>query len=330
MKNQPAQRTRFAGRLRQKQRLLIAATVLVTGVVLIILFYYQSRPELSRAEGQNIKTGKVRVNEGFSITNEKIGEDNLSQNILSTDTTTILRTTAELPAVKKTEEQKESLEDQFRLSETVISNNYPVQEALAPIDSDIAETGKGPYAHILRFNVRENNGNPVLSWATDEEKDCVWFVVERSLNNKLFNVLEKIPGAGQSSGIQTYSVTDNASATSPLTYYRIKAINAEGQAKILLNKTVQTQKLKNFGIKDVQIVPGNPGSNARINFESSVNASLPVRLYDEQGTTIYNRQIQVRNGYNSLVLHDTDVLASGTYIISIGEGSVVARNTFVK
>lgn len=67
-----------------------------------------------------------------------------------------------------------------------------------------------------------------LEWSTALEKNNAYFVVESSVDGKVFQEISREPAAGTSASLQTYAYFD-AQPLSDHVYYRIKQVDADGQ-----------------------------------------------------------------------------------------------------
>jgi len=67
-----------------------------------------------------------------------------------------------------------------------------------------------------------------LAWATLSERDNEWFVVERSEDGQLFELIGSMPGAGNSSSLINYMIRDNY-PLQETSYYRLKQIDFNGK-----------------------------------------------------------------------------------------------------
>jgi hypothetical protein len=82
---------------------------------------------------------------------------------------------------------------------------------------------------LLKFEANLNKNKQVLcSWATATEINNDYFTIERSIDGRVFEVIGKVEGAGNSSSIINYSFLDK-NPHSNLSYYRLRQTDFDGQ-----------------------------------------------------------------------------------------------------
>lgn len=125
---------------------------------------------------------------------------------------------------------------------------------------------------LIGFSARAKNGIVEINWSTATEINNDYFIVERSADARAFKQVATIKGAGNSTGILTYSVLD-AKPLSRTSYYRLKQADMNG-------------KLTYSKVAMVYIEP-----HPLVVFNNPVrNGSLEIRLPDANGF------IQIFNG----------------------------------
>jgi hypothetical protein len=82
---------------------------------------------------------------------------------------------------------------------------------------------------LVKFRGQCNGKNTVLSWSTISETDNDYFTVERSFDGNIWIPAVKVKGAGTSSGLKEYSVTDMGNFET-LVYYRLKQTGLDGRS----------------------------------------------------------------------------------------------------
>jgi len=75
---------------------------------------------------------------------------------------------------------------------------------------------------------RNASGQNVLHWSTSSEKDNDYFVIERSLDGKNFEPIDKVKGNGNSNSISNYEYANNFDANG-IVYYRLKQVDFDGR-----------------------------------------------------------------------------------------------------
>jgi hypothetical protein len=80
---------------------------------------------------------------------------------------------------------------------------------------------------LLSFNAKLEKNTFVLTWETASELDNDFFTIEKTLDNKNFEVVSKIQGAGTSKSKLRYSVVDNNPYRGTF-YYRLRQTDYDG------------------------------------------------------------------------------------------------------
>ncbi|MGB8193185.1 MAG: YCF48-related protein, partial [Chitinophagaceae bacterium] len=79
---------------------------------------------------------------------------------------------------------------------------------------------------LINFNAGRNNKQVALSWQTQAESNSSYFAIERSADGRSFEEIGKVPAAGQSNGLLTYSFTD-VSPIDGKNYYRLTIVDKD-------------------------------------------------------------------------------------------------------
>ena len=102
----------------------------------------------------------------------------------------------------------------------------------------IANKGGLPPVKLIAFQARQlDAGKIMINWMTGSEIDNDYFIVERSTDAKLWNRIDLIPGAGNTTVRQVYESVD-ARPVQGLNYYRLKQVDYDGNSKYSAIKRV--------------------------------------------------------------------------------------------
>jgi hypothetical protein len=165
---------------------------------------------------------------------------------------------------------------------------------------------------LLYFNAEPVGEKVICRWETSSEINNDYFEVERSDNGKSFEVIGKVSGfgAGISSESRTYSITD-ADQCNTTRYYRLKQVDIDGRDSY--SETVAVN-CKSAG--EIDLYPNPANTDINYQFHYTENTVLTVNILDVYGRVVYNENVNVQKGMNSLSCK-IDELASGAYYISI-------------
>jgi trimeric autotransporter adhesin len=162
------------------------------------------------------------------------------------------------------------------------------------------------------FEVQKIDNSAKLSWSTNEEINSSHFIVERSVDGRIWNAIATISAAGNSSTLHNYNVYDNAPMRG-INYYRLKQVDKDAKynysdiKKALFNSTYTAE-----------VVP-NPASNI-INLYISKTGSqqATIQVLNANGKIVYSTI-----STQSHVQINTDGLGKGLCFVKV----VDAENT---
>ncbi len=178
---------------------------------------------------------------------------------------------------------------------------------------------------MIDFKAQSVNGQVQLNWQTANELNTAHFVIERSQDGKVFEMVTTKAAAGNSSELSVYQALD-AKPYSGLSYYRLKIVDLDG--KVSYSKVVQVTIGVGGSLGEVVLYP-NPTEGRNINIKVN-NANIRVLAVHD----LLGRMVGYRTGWNSdgsLAVDFTQVLAKGTYVavITTQDGSQTFRLKFI-
>ncbi|MBI2271089.1 MAG: hypothetical protein HYU69_12155 [Bacteroidetes bacterium] len=180
---------------------------------------------------------------------------------------------------------------------------------------------------LLSFEAVLNNAGKVnTAWVTATETNNDYFTVEKSTDGIHFEFVGKVNGAGNSTTIRNYSLTDDDPYTG-VSYYRLKQIDYDG--KYSFSNLVAVENAKS--INSVIIFP-NP-SNGVINviINGVIGNEVLLILYDVLGNMAYSKTVVNTNSndYFSTTINSENNLAPGVYYVVAYSKNVLFRNKII-
>ncbi len=171
---------------------------------------------------------------------------------------------------------------------------------------------------LVDFNLKKAGKNNVnIFWSTASETNNDFFTVERSLNGADFITVEKVKGAGNSSTIKHYLVTD---MNQPLTtiYYRIRQTDLDGKTSYSSIKSINlSEKAVTFNLTDV--FPNPFTNDIQIMINSINNREVDLIISDISGKEVYHKSATLKTGDNKIILN-LEHLNQGTYFLNLRSG----------
>lgn len=166
---------------------------------------------------------------------------------------------------------------------------------------------------------------PSLNWSADQDPGTT-FEVERSYNGTLFSAISNIEAKNNQS---VYNYNDaQVNTQAAVVYYRIKAVEPDGNTKYSETRTV---KFSNQAGVTIQAVPNPFTSQFSINYQTTEKATITIRVYSLNGQLQLTKNAAVSNGYNSIAVTEASSLVKGMYLVQISNGStMVATEKLMK
>lgn len=166
-------------------------------------------------------------------------------------------------------------------------------------------------AQLLETNLVE------LEWITMSEKDNAYFTIERSSEGEIWEDLEYVDGAGNSSETIVYKEYDRDPYVG-ISYYRIKQTDFNGKSTYSAVRSIN-----NRIINDVKIYP-NPARDF-LYIEPGRQGQMEVQIYNAMGQ-LELVPIDFRDDMRVVALED---LSAGVYLLVITQGDYTQTEKLV-
>jgi autotransporter-associated beta strand protein len=169
---------------------------------------------------------------------------------------------------------------------------------------------------LTSFNA-ENKGTFVdVKWATSSEKNCDFFTVERSSDNKKFESIGTVKGNGTTSLASKYSLIDNDIAGLTKAYYRLKQTDLDGRTQY--SKTIMLSFNQSTGKYSIYPVP----NNGQFTIRGNMQKVKQVFLLNANGVLIRKLPLQAQQS--------TGDLTPGMYILQLVGDNITEHIKFIK
>jgi GEVED domain/Secretion system C-terminal sorting domain len=177
--------------------------------------------------------------------------------------------------------------------------------------------------NLKYFNGRKTKNESILEWATLQESNVDYFILERSKNGKLFsplsNKIESKGIHGNSSVELKYLYTD-AMPLSGYNYYRLVQFDKDGGRFVS-----PVVKLKFDDAMRFVTYPNPVRDLLHVNLFALSSQNIQLQLVDITGRLVYKDLVSVVKGDNEITI-STKALSKGIYILSVKSGSSQVLN----
>lgn len=162
-----------------------------------------------------------------------------------------------------------------------------------------------------KFTAQKKQNNIIeLTWQTSSEQNNDYFILEKSINNLIWENVIKVNGSLNSTVTKIYNTQDLINNNC---YYRLKQVDANG--KFTHSKVLFVEYFVN---NSFSITP-NPIENEFINLIYFGNKDLKtlVTIYDTENKIVYEENISFFENSNKIQLINSELLKSGIYFVKI-------------
>ena len=164
---------------------------------------------------------------------------------------------------------------------------------------------------LTSFQARCLGDYAEISWTTASELNNDYFLVERSVNGEVWDVIANVDGQGTKNSETKYVIKDE-NPRGATAYYRLRQVDFDGTEELFPIKSLQPCGDN----KGVEIISHNNGSY-QVLINSEVTGEYHIDLYDMSGKKIRNtRTVNVATGENMFLFDDSHA-ATGVYMVRV-------------
>ncbi|HRG38524.1 MAG TPA: T9SS type A sorting domain-containing protein [Bacteroidia bacterium] len=164
---------------------------------------------------------------------------------------------------------------------------------------------------LLDFTAKRINQDVLLNWSTASELNNDRFEIERSINNISFEKIATEKGAGNSTQIINYGLTDIGVGkfipSGTVVYYRLKQIDFDGKhAYSPINSVLFDEN------ESILLYPNPTKDNLIIRLNAPADQNIEIRIIDIRGAIVKVEKTYAIKGNQEIILNLND-LANGQY-----------------
>jgi hypothetical protein len=190
--------------------------------------------------------------------------------------------------------------------------------------------GRVTPVELVTFDARRTGSSVTLDWATATEQNSGWYEVERAVNtgNELvFERIETVPAAGNSTSRREYNAIDNNVRTGSYVY-RLRMVDRDGTFDYSDEVAVVIGDNANSTLAIGEARPNPVSGIANVDYTINTPGFVRVELTDMIGrtvSTIFEGNVSSAGTYSLEV--SAEGLAAGMYQIVIKSGDSVATRS---
>lgn len=168
---------------------------------------------------------------------------------------------------------------------------------------------------LLSFDGKANGKDAILNWVTASEENNKGFILQRSVDGKVFTDIAFVAGTNHSTEQSQYSYTDKEALASHATLqYRLVQIDFDGKETISHTVVVSGT---NATLEGVSVVPNPFANELAIAVSANRAGNAVVKITDLQGRTVYQLATEVSAGSNQIKSSDLSALKHGVYFVRV-------------
>jgi hypothetical protein len=160
-----------------------------------------------------------------------------------------------------------------------------------------------------------------LEWVSINEIKNSSFLIERSVDGKVFEEISRVKVENNSTNIKSHSYVDQKPKTN-LTYYRLKQVNRNGKSVL---SSVIAVKYKNPILSKIPSLSFNGKNLLQISFLGKQNQESEIYIYSYAGIEVFKKRIAGQDGLMILDIK-TPPLNRGIYIVALFNGKETLCN----
>lgn len=167
---------------------------------------------------------------------------------------------------------------------------------------------------LLNFMADLSEGRVDISWQTASEEENDYFLVQRSVDGFVWETIEQMDGAGNSSALLSYS-TEDRSPYLGISYYRLKQVDINGAFSLSETRVVSNGQFYSDQQLLVMSEQGTTSHNVVIYFSEEVEGDVFIQIVGINGAILYSNTMAA-DGEKWVVVHVDKPISSGIYVVS--------------
>lgn len=211
-------------------------------------------------------------------------------------------------------------------SYTLTDNGFdPLVSGLALVTINFSSPVLLP-VKLVSFTAALNTSNIDLKWITASEKNVSHFVIEKSLDGKVYADAGIVFATGNTAETTNYSFSDkNIDVTKQsVVYYRLRSVDIDGKSELSYIRSVRLGKVAEQKLA-VTTYPNPVANELRVTIPASwQNKKVSYEVYSNMGQVALKNIVPAASQTESLQLTN---LAKGFYVVKVNcEGQSISQS----
>ncbi len=178
---------------------------------------------------------------------------------------------------------------------------------------------------LIGFEARVNSDNQVeLDWATASELNNDYFLIERSRDGAVWEVIAQVAGNGTTSQAMHYSTIDKEPYQGR-SYYRLQQVDFDGTTAYSDLVNVKIELLAGFNLFPNPVV-----DKLKISFTEQVYDKIHLRICNSIGQVIVEKNFDAHAVNGVITINEVAGFEDGVYHVAIFMGKDSFTHTFIK
>ena len=194
----------------------------------------------------------------------------------------------------------------------LVNNGYALRKGLNSFSQFVIGISNGPLpVQLIEFKAECDNRKTVLNWTTASETNNEFFTLEKTMDGKFYETVGKITGAGNSTCLLNYELTDLTDNYST-TYYRLKQTDYDG--KFEYSNLVSSDCFISQSI-DMNVNSDKETGKIHVGFFDGEENKYQLYISDYLGRSIIEEHVFSNQGINNFYFQINP--APGIYFIRL-------------
>jgi len=173
---------------------------------------------------------------------------------------------------------------------------------------------------LVSFKANIKDESVMLYWNLARINGIQKVTVERSATQNKFENIGEVSVSGPGS---TFSFNDSKAFTG-LSFYRLKMVESTG--KISYSSILPIRNINTAVAKSFNVYPTFINSQATLELKSDKSEQAKLRFVDYNGRVVYQQNIQVTAGLNTIAVNGLERLSEGNYVAVLHSNSIEMLN----